>query len=66
MITIRTILCIAASRGWSLHQIDVKNVFFHDDPREEIHVTPSGLLSSFAIAHKLNRSLYGLRKAPMT
>ena len=27
--TIRLVLSIAVSRGWSLRQIDVKNVFLH-------------------------------------
>jgi len=31
MITIRTIIAMAAIKGWSLHQMDVKNVFLHGD-----------------------------------
>jgi hypothetical protein len=31
MTTVRTIIIMAATKGWSLHQMDVKNVFFHGD-----------------------------------
>jgi hypothetical protein len=31
MTTIRAIITMATSKGWSLHQMDVKNVFFHGD-----------------------------------
>jgi hypothetical protein len=27
--TIRTVLTLALSRAWLVHQLDVKNVFFH-------------------------------------
>jgi hypothetical protein len=29
MTTIRAIIVMAATKGWSLHQMDVKNDFFH-------------------------------------
>ena len=65
MTTIRTVLSIAASKGWSLHQMDVKNVFLHGDLAEDIYMThPQGLFSSFVGVCKLKRSLYGLRQAP--
>ncbi|GKC90102.1 ribonuclease H-like domain-containing protein [Tanacetum coccineum] len=32
--TIRTILSLAASRHWPIHQLDVKNAFLHDDLSE--------------------------------
>jgi len=31
MITIRVIIIMATSKGWSLHQMDVNNVFPHGD-----------------------------------
>jgi hypothetical protein len=31
MTNIRTIIVMAATKGWSLHQMDVKNVFFYGD-----------------------------------
>jgi len=66
MTTVRTVLSIAASQGWSLHEMDVKNDFLHSDLKEDIYMTPpQGLFSSssFAVC-KLKRSLYGLKQAP--
>ncbi len=31
MITVRVIIAMAAAKRWSLHQMDVKNVFLHGD-----------------------------------
>ena len=57
MTTIRMVLSIAASKGWSLHQMDVKNSFLHDDLTEDIYMTPpQGLFSSFIGVYKLKRS----------
>jgi hypothetical protein len=36
--TIRLVLSIAVSRGWILRQLDVKNVFLHGVPEEEVYM----------------------------
>jgi hypothetical protein len=66
MTTVRTIISIAASQGWPLHQMDVKNDFLHGDLKEDIYMSPPpGLFSSPSSAVcKLKRSLYGLKQAP--
>ena len=66
MTTVRFVLSYAASQGWSLHHMDVKNVFFHDDLKEDIYMAiPPGLSSSSSSdVCKLKRSLYGLKQAP--
>jgi hypothetical protein len=66
MTTVHTILSIAASQGWPLHQMDVKNVFLHGDLKENIYMSPSlGLCSSLSSAVcKLKWSLYGLKQGP--
>jgi hypothetical protein len=38
MTTVRAIIAMAAAKGWSLHQMDVKNVFFHGDLQEEVYM----------------------------
>jgi hypothetical protein len=65
MITVRTVISIAASQGWPLHQMDVKNDFLHGDLKEDIYMTPPpGLFSSSSsTVCKLKRSLYGLKQA---
>ena len=66
MTTVRTILAIASSKSWPLHQMDVKNAFLHVDLREEIYMKlPIGM--SMTASHevcKLRHSFYGLEQAP--
>jgi hypothetical protein len=40
MTTVLLIIAIAASKGWSSRQMDVKNAFLHGDLQEEIYMTP--------------------------
>ncbi|KAJ6965457.1 hypothetical protein NC652_003361 [Populus alba x Populus x berolinensis] len=66
MTTVRTIIVIAASQGWPLHQMDVKNAFLHGYLKKDIYMAPPpGLVSSSkSVVCKLKRSLYGLKQAP--
>jgi hypothetical protein len=66
MTTVRTVISIAASQGWPLHQMDVKIAFLHGDLKEDIYMTPpSGLFSFLSSAVcKLKQSLFGLKQAP--
>ena len=65
--TVRFILFLAASKGWEVHHIDIKNAFLHDDLKEEVYVSQS---ESFEIkgkeskVYKLSKTLYGLRQDP--
>ena len=51
MTIVRTILALAASsdwppsNDWSLHQMDVKNVFLHGDLKECIYMKPLRIVS---------------------
>lgn len=47
MTTVQTILALAASQSWLLHQMDVKNAILHDDLKEEVYMKlPSGMRTS--------------------
>ncbi|GJT07531.1 ribonuclease H-like domain-containing protein [Tanacetum coccineum] len=65
--TIRTVLSLAVSREWPIHQLDVKNAFFHGHLTETVYMhQPPGLVDSVHpdyVCH-LHRSLYGLKQAP--
>jgi hypothetical protein len=65
MTTIRTILALAASNDWPLHQMNVKNAFLHGNLKECIYMKPPLGLFSSPTSHvcKLHRSLYGLKQA---
>jgi hypothetical protein len=65
--TVRTVLSLALSRDWAIHQLDVKNAFLHGTLTETVYCSqPTGFVDE---AHpdlvcRLNRSLYGLKQAP--
>jgi hypothetical protein len=44
MTTVRLIIAIAASKGWSLRQMDVKNAFLYGDLQEEIYDSTTRVL----------------------
>ena len=65
--TVRTILSIAISSGWSLRQIDIQNAFLHDTLSEEVFMSqPPGYQHPIYPTHvcKLQRAIYGLKQAP--
>jgi len=64
--TIRTILAVAACRGWKVYQLDVKSAFLHGELIEVVYVEqPLGYQKKDANkVYKLKKALYGLRQAP--
>jgi hypothetical protein len=67
MTTIRAIIIMAVAKGWSLHQMDVKNVFLHRDLQEEVYIKqPSGYVDQTHpnLVCRLKKALYGLKQAP--
>jgi hypothetical protein len=67
MTTIRTIIVMAVVKGWSLHQMDVNNVFLHGDLQEEVYIEqPPGYVDQthLNLVCRLKKALYGLKQAP--
>jgi hypothetical protein len=65
--TIRSVLSIAASHTWPIHQLDVKNAFLHSNLEEVVYCQqPPGFVDPGALDHvcRLQKSLYGLKQAP--
>jgi hypothetical protein len=65
--TIRTVLTLAFSHLWPIHQLDVKNAFLHGILNETVYcVQPAGFVDTSRPDYvcRLNKSLYGLKQAP--
>ena len=66
MTTVRTVIALAAAKGWHLHQTDVKNAFLQGELEEEVHmIQPPGFESC---AHPnavclLKKPIYDLKQA---
>jgi len=65
--TIRILLSLAYSAGWSLKQIDIQNAFLHGFLSEDVYmVQPPGFTNPNYPQHvcKLHKALYGLKQSP--
>ena len=65
--TIRLVLSIAVSRGWSLRQLDVQNAFLRGVLEEEVYMKQSPGFEDRnkpSFVCRLDKSLYGLKQAP--
>ena len=65
--SIRAIMSLAASRGWSLHQMDVKTTFLNGAIEEEVYIEkPQGFEVHSRDTHvcRVKKDLYGLKQAP--
>ncbi|CAN0824684.1 Retrovirus-related Pol polyprotein from transposon TNT 1-94 [Linum grandiflorum] len=65
--TIRVVLSIALSKGWTLRQLDINNVFLNGDLSEEVYMAqPKGFEHPDFPNHvcRLHKAIYGLKQAP--
>ncbi len=68
MTIVRAIIAMVATKGWSLHQMDVKNAFLHGDLQEEVYMEqPSSNVDQthHNLVCRLKKALYGLKQAPI-
>jgi len=67
MTTVKTIIAMVVTKGWSLHPMDVMNVFLHGDLQEQVYMEqPLGYVDQthLNLVCKLKKVLYGLKQAP--
>jgi hypothetical protein len=65
--TIRLVISLAVSRGWSLQQLDVHNAFLHGVLEEDVFMRqPPRYVDTSKSDYvcKLDKALYGLKQAP--
>jgi histone deacetylase 1/2 len=64
--TIRIVLSMAVSRGWSLRQLDVQNAFLHGDLEEDVYMRQPPGYEDKSVPHyicKLDKAVYGFKLA---
>jgi hypothetical protein len=65
--TVRIMLTLAVSKGWPVHQLDVKNAFLHGTLSETVYCSqPAGFVDTAhpQLVCRLNKYLYNLKQAP--
>ncbi|XP_075475779.1 uncharacterized protein LOC142511839 [Primulina tabacum] len=65
--TIRVVISLAALRGWTIYQLDVKSAFLHGELNEEVFVQqPPGYeqKGNEQKVYRLKKALYGLKQVP--
>jgi hypothetical protein len=61
---VRTVLSLAVSHSWSIHQLDMKNVFLHGTLSETVYCSQPNRFVDPTQSDRiclLNKSMYGLK-----
>lgn len=63
--TVRSLIALATTQNWNLHQLGINNAFLHGYLEEEVYMMPP---EGYTKARKrqvcrLKRSIYGLKQA---
>ena len=64
---VRTVIALAAAKGWHLYQMDVKNAFLKGELEEEVHMVQPPDFNSSTHPKEicgLKKPLYGIKQAP--
>ena len=64
--SVRVFISLVVSYDWDLHQLDIKNVFLHEELQEEVYIEqPLELVAQGEIGKvcHLRKSLYGLKQS---
>jgi hypothetical protein len=65
MTTIHTLIVVGSVQGWSISQLDVKNVFLNGELRKDVYMRPPpGYSVPEGMICHLRRSLYDLNQTP--
>jgi hypothetical protein len=63
--TFRILLAVSVNLDWTIYQMDVCNAFLHGDIDEEVYMSlPKNCNLPADKTCRLNKSIYGLKKAP--
>jgi hypothetical protein len=63
--TLRTMLAVAARRGWKVHQLDIKTAFLNGKADTTVYMQQApGFVDGMGKVVKLRKCLYGLKQAP--
>jgi histone deacetylase 1/2 len=65
--TIRIILSLTISKGWSLRQLDIQNAFLHGVLEEHVYIRQPSRYEDPSLTNyicKLDKAIYGLKQAP--